>query len=626
MKMRYTAILIGAALPCVTIAPALAASGGDLFSGEFLVGYRSVDVNGSEPKYMQHYNLDDGARLLNLDLDMKPGEGGFADLVHFDLNNYGGDPFQTLDVTVKKYGKYDLSYSRRESTYFYEDVILPQDLADVRLSSGGDFHHFDFDRVQDTASLSLNLSQASKIYFNFDRITKKGDSTTTLDIQRDEFELDKPVDETKKDYTLGVEHAWSKVTAVYEYQRRDYENMYQIFLPGASEGENTGNAAMLDFYFLDQPYDYSSDAHTVRVNARPNNRLIMRGAATWRNLDANIHASESSGGIGFNGQPFTTDPIGNGDLNQDLNLYDFDVTYLINDRLAFVGGARSYSLDQDGTFPFDGAINTGAWKIDTTGFDAGLEFNLTPTVVIAGGARQESRTIKHGDNEDGSPVDLHEEKTDHTGVFASASWRPRSGTFVEAEVESSDYDDPFTLNAPTDRTRFRLKGRSRFANGAYVSGTYLYHKYKNSDVDWKADQTEIQARAGYSREGLDASLGYTSIDTGRKVDQVIVAGSSTYLYPIDFQANADFVDARVLWTLSEQWRFGGEFRDYKNDGSFAVNQQDGRLFAETRVLEDFLVNLSVRSIYYEEPDTGYNNYDANIVELSVGYRWGNGKK
>ena len=85
------ATTLAAALTAVAPGLARAQDGaGDGFSGSFLIGLRSVDVNGAERKFREDLDLDDGPRLFEFRLDLAPegGLGGVADRVYFDADQY----------------------------------------------------------------------------------------------------------------------------------------------------------------------------------------------------------------------------------------------------------------------------------------------------------------------------------------------------------------------------------------------------------------------------------------------------------------------------------------------------------------------------------------------------------
>ena len=58
-----------------------------------------------------------------------------------------------------------------------------------------------------------------------------------------------------------------------------------IFLPGQSQGEDPEDATILDYFFLDRPYDFTSQNYTAKVIARPTRKLLLRVAGTTEGLD-----------------------------------------------------------------------------------------------------------------------------------------------------------------------------------------------------------------------------------------------------------------------------------------------------------------------------------------------------
>ena len=99
--MRNTTLLTAIALISITgWAISADAQGTEdwTFYGGFQVGFRAVDVEGSESKYRQHLNLEDGPRLFNLNFELTPSEEmrSLFDRVELDMTNLGGDPFETI--------------------------------------------------------------------------------------------------------------------------------------------------------------------------------------------------------------------------------------------------------------------------------------------------------------------------------------------------------------------------------------------------------------------------------------------------------------------------------------------------------------------------------------------------
>ncbi|MFP3939525.1 MAG: hypothetical protein ACLF0P_04405 [Thermoanaerobaculia bacterium] len=618
------------------LAPPAAAqeeAGADSFEGRIVLGFRSVDVNGTENKYREDVNQSDGPRLMDLDFQLTP-EGtarALADRIVLDVNDFGDDPFESMRLSVDKFGTYSFSYDRWESEYFYQDIILPADQADVSLSSGGDFHHFDFERVRDRAQLDVTLSPRAELNFGFDRFTKRGESTTTLDVSRDEFEMDRPIDEERFQYRAGFEYSWDRVTLVLDERYTEYENLYEIFLPGFSLGEGLppDNLTSLDFFFLDQPYEYESWDHTLRLIARPTDRWTIRASGTLQQLSLDVDADERSQGVDFTGAPFQTDLTGTGEIDRDADLFDLDLTYLINDRFAVVGGYYYRNLDQEGEFTFGGALNEGVWDIETSGFEAGLEVTVSAELVVTGGLRYETRDVTFGAEEDaaGTPLETEEESTDHDGYFATVAWRPTDRVNLTLDYEDDSFDDPFTLASPTDRSRIRARGRFDLGGGFWGTASYRLTDYENDNSGWDASTEQLLGRVGYRADRIEASVGYSAVELERFANFDVITlpgfggGQVLDLPARDYLAESDFIDGLLRFRVSDALTVGGEARLYENDGSFGIERDDFRLFGEYRFASGLLYRLAYRTVDYDETEFDFDDYDADVYDFGVGFSW-----
>ncbi|MGD2167271.1 MAG: hypothetical protein PVF63_04130, partial [Gammaproteobacteria bacterium] len=366
-------------------------------TGRASLGMRNVSVDGSLEKFREDINLDDGVRLFDAAFSYVAGSNSdnAIDLVELDARHLGGDPFESIHFGARKYGVYNLRLDRRRSQYFYQDVILPPALASVSGSTAGDFHHFDFERVRDRAALELTVTPSTQFSFGLDRHTRTGESTTTADVQRDEFDIERPLDESMNAANVGVQHAWDKVTLVFERDARKFENTIEAFLPGASSGLNETDPAELLFFSLDQSYDYESTGNTLRIAAQPTTRIDLRMLWRQEDLDLNMDAREQSAGADFTGNPFSSDASGFAAIGRDIELHELGFGYLLNDRLRLIGEVRRHTLDQRGTLEFDATTGNGLWDMETLGSEFGFEYVAFENVVLSAGVSQESRDVLH---------------------------------------------------------------------------------------------------------------------------------------------------------------------------------------------------------------------------------------
>jgi hypothetical protein len=315
-------------------------SSGEL-TGSASLGVRSVDIDGTETKYREDVNLDDGVRVFGVRMSYVAPTGETpVDRVELDAANLGGDPFESIHLGVRKYGAYDVKLDRRRSEYFYDDTILPAAVASVSGSTGGDFHTFDFERIRSTAAVDIDVTPATRVSVGLEHQTRSGDSTTSLTVERVEFDLEKPLDESLNTASVGVRHAWDRVTLIVDEQVRDFENTSELFLPGASAGRNPTDTATLQFFTFDQSYDFAVRSHSLRVLAAPTVRLDLE--AGWRldDLELDLNGNEQGSGTSASGVPFATSRSGPGTVGRDIEILDAGLRFALTERMRLVSAAR----------------------------------------------------------------------------------------------------------------------------------------------------------------------------------------------------------------------------------------------------------------------------------------------
>ncbi|MGD8339202.1 MAG: hypothetical protein PVH89_00390 [Gammaproteobacteria bacterium] len=595
-----------------------AQTGTSALSGRATLGVRSVDVDGSLDKYREDINLDDGVRLFDFSFSYAPEDDGTVDRVDVDVSNLGSDPFETIRLSARKFGSYEVTLNRRRSEYYYRDIILPAALASIDGSTGGDFHSFDFARQHDSADASFYVSPATKLLVGLDRYTRTGDSSTTLDIERDEFDLERPIDESMDTLRLGVEHSWDKLTLVVEQQMSDFENVTHLSLPGASTGSNTGDPAELAFFRFDEAADYDSLAHVFRVVARPNDRLNLSSTLRFESLDLDLDAAEESAGVDFTGQPFTTDVSGTAGADRDLALGDIDLSYRLSDRLQFVGGVRRQELEQNGVLAYGDEPGLGSWDITTTGTEAGIEVAASDRIIVSAGISGESRDVSNrgalGDNGFGGDVD-----TDRDGFFARIRFRSVVGFELTASIEDNNIDDAFALSSPTDSRRYRLRGRYRWDNGLAVSASWRLDEHENRISAWAGDTEQTSVRVAYDRSNVNLSFGLGTIDISRDIEQLVTGGFRQDLFSIAYRADSDLLDATARWRLNQRFTLGFGYYGYENGGSYALDRDDLRAYVEIDLQDNYFLQLRVRSVEYDED--AFDRYEADSLEAAFGLEW-----
>jgi hypothetical protein len=600
-------------------APSTPSAAAAPLAGSASLGARSVDLAGTDTKYREDVNLDAGVRLFGVQLRYAPRVGeSRVDRVELDAYNLGGDPDERLSLEVRKYGAYHLKLNRRRSEYFYDDTILPAALASVSAATGGDFHTFDFERVRTSASLDVDVTPATRVSLGLERQVRTGESSTTLSLERDEFDIAKPLDESLDALAFGVRHAWKRVTLIVDEQARDLENTSELFLPGASPGRNGADAAELRFFRFDRSYDYADRSHGLRMLAEPLTRLDV--AAGWRleELELDFRGEEQARGTGATGAPFDRARAGPGAVGRDIEIADLELGFAATERIRLVGALRRSTLEQDGALAMAPNVGSSDWEIATDGHELGAELAVSPAVSVAAGWSREARTTTYAWLY-GAAAAGGDRDTDRRGYFARLKLELAGGLALSASVEDNSIDDPFTLASPTSSLRYDVTVRRRWSNGLSLSGGYRSTDVENDQSDWLADTEQAAVRLMYQRPRLQLSTGYTRIDVARSVEQGVVAGTRITVFAIDYAAASMFRDASAYWRLNDRFSIGGELRSYDNHGSFKLARDDWRAVLDVRLGGDYTLRAAYRSLDYTED--AFDSYDADILELAFGVSW-----
>jgi hypothetical protein len=596
--------------------------------GNFEIGYRYVDISGNDNKYYEDLNIRKGPRLLDLNFDILPSGNykKYFDLLNVYASTIGGDPFESYGFTLKKFGAFNFRYGNRKATYFYQDTILPPSLADVSTTTGGDFHHFSFNRKFDDLYLDIRLSERAKIFVAFDRQQKTGESTTTLDISRDEFEFDKPIHELKTEYKTGLQVNLDKVDFYLEGSYNDYENDSRVFLPGFSLGENTTNTTEASFSELLAPYDFTMPMFTARINARPTNRIKATAAYTYSDLDMELDYSESAIGLTWDGLPLEDDPEhnaqGTASVSRKFNLFDFDFSYRAHDKIFLIGGFRYSKLDQDGA--------SNIVRIDTTEEDVDSIVDITSTIyeigtqvlpyktlALTGGVRWESRdtNLEHDTTSE-------EKKTERTTFFVNANYKLNNKLSVMGEYERGSFESPFTLMSPTDLNRFKIRAKIMPTTGLSLMLSFLRRDLENDESGGEFSADSYGFDIGYNvKEKLYASVGYSRQDIDTSISNIVTYQFQQGTWDISYESGNNIFRGSLKYKINENFAAGAMAYYYKNSGTWELDWTTIKAWLKYTLDNGYSIFLSYKYNNYNENLYDFDDYSSNIFTVGFGYKF-----
>ena len=638
-------------------------------TGGFDLGYRWNDVDGNENKYFEHLNYRTGPRLFNLNLDITPVGSSFFDLANVYGSGLGGDPFEVFGVTVKKFGGYNLRYRRNTSAYFYRDTLLPLEDSTPALSNAGDFNTFNFDRTNDNFHFDVDATDVFNIYVDFnrqERLSQPGaistvgeqpifagegpddrllptDPTTVLDIERDEFELDKPLRQLKNDYNVGFLAATRRFSFVYDFGYRQFRSDGRIFLPGLSLGEDPEDETILFFFDQLLPFEYDTPQSTFTANLRPVDRLTINVGFVYANLDGTFDYSERDTGIDFTGSPFDRLTTGEGTLDSTSKLTDIDLIYDVGDSVSLLGGLRFHRYDQEtglsrefrsfvpGGIALEPQITSGV-DISSNIFEIGARVFPSSRYQVTGGLRFEKRDVIHFVRQPGPgggiDPDVQGPNTDRTTFFIDGLVRPNMDWSVLAEYELGDYDNPFTRVSPTRQDRFKLRVRYTpvATPGLSVTGGILLRKLDNDLTDYKLDTNNYNLFVRYDVARITTYGGYTRQDwDAGVVTEVTTApgfmGGQMFDYPAFYDYKIDMFRGGVGYDITEIVRAGIDLTAYDNAGSFGQDWRQFQIFGDFMAPKGYLIRIAYWRNSYDEADFDFDDYTSNIVTISVGYKF-----
>jgi hypothetical protein len=210
------------------------------------VGYRWVETTGSEDMYRSMVNLGSGPKLLHSDLSLRANYGAGVVFDHLDISmdNWGGDPYNTVRFSFGRTGAYEVSGTYLNQNYYN---FIPS-FANPLLAQGKTQSQHGLDVGYRTTDVEVKLFPTHWVrpFFGYARTTGFGPGLTTESFTGNEFVLGQNWRYAANDYRGGLEFALPKLTVSVEQGFRFLQNDTAAYWNGDSTGNNP-NA------FLGQP-------------------------------------------------------------------------------------------------------------------------------------------------------------------------------------------------------------------------------------------------------------------------------------------------------------------------------------------------------------------------------------
>lgn len=641
--------------------PAGAAEDGKTVTGGFEVGYRSVTVDGNEDKYREDVNLSDNAlRLFGLDLAWRPERSGALDDLTLEAQGLGGEPYESARLRARKSGLWDLKADFRSSSNFYRD-------AGYFFRDGGDLHSWDTKRAFYDLDFRVRATGWLTLRAGADRMNRDGSSTTSRDVQRDVFELQRPVDQTATNYWLGADFrlGWSDLTV--EQRLASYENNW-VMTSGGNDGLEPGGATLIAYR---QQQIQNGDAPVTRISLSGKPVEMLRFGIGYVRVGAKVDYSTNGA---WDGLDYDAAPTGNapepyqtalnnaGSIERTVDVFsaDMSVRPVRQLELTLEGSRRSY--DQDGT------INS--LETQTGGKDQG-------TYTVVGSVHNELQL-------DGSTLTARWQVVRALALSAGFGWQKRTASFQIAgpdvvttrtlyrvglrcrpkdvvdfgvDLERGNDEDPYTPVSPTDTQRVKADVNVRPGAGVRLGFRYKDESRKN-DLTYPLgrptddtppatetgnasfDVTSWGATVGWSRgDRVDLTVAYDRTEIRSDAAIVYVTGYTfvplldvfTTLDRTGYVSDQDAVFGQLRVSAGRGFSVGVSTSLVRNEGTFPVDWSrygaEGRYQLASGVFARLAFDhysLDETNPYAGDPATptpDVNDFDADLWTVSVGYRF-----
>jgi hypothetical protein len=439
------------------------------WSSSIEVGYRFVDVEGSDNKFRSDLNLGDGLRALDFQMDARSisGRGGLFDFMRADVTNGGGDASQYYYLRMDKARAYNFSGTVRRFSYyrFLPTFALNQ-------------HNLNLDRQVSDFNLKLFPQRAVRVNLGYSRSTSKGPFTTTYDAERDEFPIKGDSRWESNDYRLGLDGTYRRwdffFGGVYRYFKNDTTYFQD---PSRNEGNNPAAAsAKLDSLFRNDPTRSKAAVVQASIRGDITNRLhlVVRGNHTDELL--RVDQFEQFTGIGSNGTQriLTNDIVTDGKSKRPTDVADVGLTYDIAEHFSISNTFRYYAFRILGdvttvtqtlrqppsatpiTQSFDSRLTdySSYWNTLQLQFNYGRRFSANV------GWRAMHRDVTLGAQGTGDEADTQTANTFIGGVRV----RPVKSVSLFFDYENGETNNAFVRINPLKYQRFRVRANVQVTN------------------------------------------------------------------------------------------------------------------------------------------------------------------
>lgn len=614
-------------------------------------GPRWRDVDGNEDVYRSHVNLGNGLKLYHsvFELTAPESRGRLFDLLKVGFDNWGGDPYNTATVRVKKNLVYDFEYRYQKIDYFN---FIP-DFANPLFDQGILFGQHSFDTTRRMSNARLDLfpdAERFQAHLSYGRSSAFGPGFTTANLGGDEFVLGRLVKNNADDYRAGFDLRFWKLALSFEQGVRRFKDDEGEVLPGDFSLGNDPNL-LFDFQqlfltgFL-RSYFVRGSIPMTRVALRSHRLPRVAFNARLYHSDADVDAdfSQAFSGVVLNRELgiFASDVVASNraDPSRPYTVADGTVRVAVTRRVAVMNTFRGANFVISGTQLLgEQARNFESPDDPPTIRDEQLyrrtslrslmnqfegEVAITHNLIVRAGHRIHHRRARlRQQNLVFGSIDRDEETTQEANsLLIGGSFRWRRFIRAALDYENGGYLTEFTgvdtrdfqrgrvrlQFSPTDQWRFTALGSvfdQTRPNRALAGDFTLTNQNRSRSGGFSA--------SWFPTERVALDLDYTRGHITARINTVGAEMTS----PLFYREDSHVLHAGADLTLYKDIRVGFGYRRVDSDGSYPIKFQ--RPYARLSVPLHRVVslNLDYQHYGYNEDHRSVQDYRANLLTTSL---------
>ncbi|MBI4474128.1 MAG: hypothetical protein HY646_15770, partial [Acidobacteria bacterium] len=223
---------------------------------EIEIGYRWISQAGNRDMYRSMINLGEGPKVLRSSLSLRSnyGSGTLFDRLDLSIDNWGGDPYNTMRLSFSRMDLYEFRATYRNLNYYN---FIPS-FSNPLLASGNMLGQHSLNVTHRTTDLELKLFPRSRVrpFVGYARSSGFGPGYTTFRSAGNEFLLDTRWQYGADDYRGGIELSLPRLTLTVEQGYRFLRNDTSVSRTDFTSGNNSrtflGQKVVLDS--LDRGY------------------------------------------------------------------------------------------------------------------------------------------------------------------------------------------------------------------------------------------------------------------------------------------------------------------------------------------------------------------------------------